>query len=720
MPSDDGMIVVGPVGGWSIAVSKPLLSYFRLLLARGKTHSDSQLGISRPAAAAPAPAAVFSDSTPWAWHASWWIGAASDESLRHWAHHPHDKGRSWERASETKGGGGGGGGGYEVEERRGKEILDAADHDHHYDITNHRDCCIYNNFASSPKIEFSWVPGAQWSCWLADESQQIVIDTLISPPSLIAHGFDTRCFSECCLLLFLLLDSRSIDCSHVRSKWPACLYALRHPAVDLRVQPLRGGSPETGRRFFGHIDQAKVDEDEDMLSEQQAKATRQLNEALEFWKKSDLRVVAWGIGIDGRIGDGTYRDSYRPRCTLVKGSVLQVLAHSPVPLLFAERSSCSDFSRRLSLPRLAQGRQRCGMVGPDAVVGSNAHGQLGDASFNYSAVPRDVRRRYVLLRLELDGGGVVQVAGGGAHSLALSREGCVFSWGANTSGQVGQTIFEDEDEDEDEDEETKRRDTFAKRYSSRDRVPSPVIPRLLSEGVAQVAAGYRHSLALLRDGRVFAWGHNTFGQLGIGKNFTHPEGMLEEDEENPTGVTWRPYRMESLPMRVRFSRNLHAAVGEEEEGRRAGGGGRGGGGRGGGGGGEQQPWRMCSIAFGFLMHDLFSSAQVTAIAAGGSHSLALLEDGRVRSSQLTPSSSCLTLGQQVMTWGNNDHGQLGTGKYTDVLRQGDWNDAILPTQCLLAEEAVQVRAGYRHSLALLSDGRVMAWGSNEVTESMSF
>ena len=94
-------------------------------------------------------------------------------------------------------------------------------------------------------------------------------------------------------------------------------------------------------------------------------------------------------------------------------------------------------------------------------------------------------------------------------------------------------------------------------------IPVPVIPKLLSEGVRQVAAGNRHSLALMADGRVFAWGENVFGQLGIGKNFTRPEGMVEQDEENPTGVKWRPYLFESLPMRVRFPRNLRAPVEEE-------------------------------------------------------------------------------------------------------------------------------------------------------------
>ena len=74
----------------------------------------------------------------------------------------------------------------------------------------------------------------------------------------------------------------------------------------------------------------------------------------------------------------------------------------------------------------------------------------------------------------------------------------------------------------------------------------------------------------------------------------------------------------------------------------------------------------------------------------------------------------MTIEGQVMSWGSNDHGQLGNGKFTALLGMGEWHDALIPTESLVREEVVDVCAGYQHSLALLKDGRVMAWGSNEV------
>lgn len=41
-------------------------------------------------------------------------------------------------------------------------------------------------------------------------------------------------------------------------------------------------------------------------------------------------------------------------------------------------------------------------------------------------------------------------------------------------------------------------------------------PVRIGSGYASVAAGGEHSLAITTDGRVMAWGDNSFGQLGVG------------------------------------------------------------------------------------------------------------------------------------------------------------------------------------------------------------
>jgi alpha-tubulin suppressor-like RCC1 family protein len=77
---------------------------------------------------------------------------------------------------------------------------------------------------------------------------------------------------------------------------------------------------------------------------------------------------------------------------------------------------------------------------------------------------------------------------------------------------------------------------------------------------------------------------------------------------------------------------------------------------------------------------------VTAIAAQGDTSLALLSNGT------------------VMAWGKNDSGQLGDGNQIA-------SDVPVPVAGL--HNVVAIAAGRKYSLALLSNGTVMSWGGNE-------
>jgi alpha-tubulin suppressor-like RCC1 family protein len=90
---------------------------------------------------------------------------------------------------------------------------------------------------------------------------------------------------------------------------------------------------------------------------------------------------------------------------------------------------------------------------------------------------------------------VIAIAAGQAHSLAVKSDGTVWAWGNNWYGQLGDG-------------------TIAPMTA----VQTPSGPVQVSglTGVAAVAAGYGHSLALKRDGTVWAWGHNGGGQLGDG------------------------------------------------------------------------------------------------------------------------------------------------------------------------------------------------------------
>ena len=82
------------------------------------------------------------------------------------------------------------------------------------------------------------------------------------------------------------------------------------------------------------------------------------------------------------------------------------------------------------------------------------------------------------------------------------------------------------------------------------------------------------------------------------------------------------------------------------------------------------------------------------VSAGDFHSLAIDQDGN------------------TWAWGHNDYGQLGNGS-TSSLRNPVPSSVLLnPKDTSTVLKAVQVSAGWAHSLAVDTDGNAWAWGQN--------
>ncbi|KAJ6811827.1 ultraviolet-B receptor UVR8 isoform X1 [Iris pallida] len=111
---------------------------------------------------------------------------------------------------------------------------------------------------------------------------------------------------------------------------------------------------------------------------------------------------------------------------------------------------------------------------------------------------------------------VIGVAAGEAHTLALTDDGSVFSWGRGTFGRLGTGREEDE--------------------------LSPV-PISFNGGrggggeqneqpkFVGAAAGAYHSLALQDDGSVWSWGYNIYSQLGHGEENASVPSLVERFQE---------------------------------------------------------------------------------------------------------------------------------------------------------------------------------------------
>jgi alpha-tubulin suppressor-like RCC1 family protein len=114
--------------------------------------------------------------------------------------------------------------------------------------------------------------------------------------------------------------------------------------------------------------------------------------------------------------------------------------------------------------------------------GDNEFGQLGDGGME-----GDTNVPVHVLGMT---NSVVAVAGGYNHSVVFKADGTVWTWGYNESGQLG--------------------------VGNTDNTNIPVQVEGLPTNAVAVAAGYNHTLALLSDGTVWAWGDDFFNQLGDG------------------------------------------------------------------------------------------------------------------------------------------------------------------------------------------------------------
>jgi alpha-tubulin suppressor-like RCC1 family protein len=245
---------------------------------------------------------------------------------------------------------------------------------------------------------------------------------------------------------------------------------------------------------------------------------------------------------------------------------------------------------------------------------------------------------------------VTAIAAGNEHSLALLANGTVRAWGNNRAGQLGNGT------------------------TTNGKAPAPVSG--LSNVVA-VAAGKVHSTALLANGTVMAWGNNEEGQLGGGTKAT--KSTVPVAVKGLSGVTaiaaGGDFNL------ARLSNGTVMAWGAGSEGQL--------------GNGKKSKSTTPVVVKGL--------SGVTAIAAGGEHGLALLSNGT------------------VMSWGSNLARQLGMPSKFKVVKEDEEefleeeeepenSDVPGAVQALSGVSAVS--AGAEHSLALLGDGEVMAWGAN--------
>jgi membrane protein implicated in regulation of membrane protease activity len=172
---------------------------------------------------------------------------------------------------------------------------------------------------------------------------------------------------------------------------------------------------------------------------------------------ADGAVWSWGYGM---LGHGTQQDQWQPK---------------KVEAFAGQRVIAVSAGESHSLAITADG----------AVWswGSGACGQLGHGDQQRQLLPKKIEA--------LAGQRVVAVSAGGGHSLALTADGAVWSWGSGACCQLGHG-------------------------DQQDQWQPKKIEALAGQRFVAVSAAIFHGLALTADGAVWSWGLGDFGPLGHG------------------------------------------------------------------------------------------------------------------------------------------------------------------------------------------------------------
>ncbi|MDW8246221.1 MAG: hypothetical protein RMJ84_06565 [Sandaracinaceae bacterium] len=280
--------------------------------------------------------------------------------------------------------------------------------------------------------------------------------------------------------------------------------------------------------------------------------------------------------------------------------------------------------------------------------GWNMHGQLGDATRNDRTTPVRVMGLSNITAISVGGGS----ANEHIHTCALltfDTSDEVRCWGDNEYGQLGNDTMVDS--------------------------LSPVRVIGLS-GIWSISAGGRHTCALLRgSGEVRCWGDNEYGQLGngmMGGSRSSPVTVYHAGSTSPlnnvsaitTGEAHTCALLSSGEVRC-WGRNNHGQLGNRTTTN------------------SSDPVATVRLEEGREQN----LTSVRTIAAGWNHTCAVVGSDA-----------------QVFCWGDNSHGQLGSG-------MSGGNSTTAVSTGLRGAQAIA--AGGMHTCALLmGSGEVLCWGAN--------
>ena len=307
------------------------------------------------------------------------------------------------------------------------------------------------------------------------------------------------------------------------------------------------------------------------------------------------------------------------------------------------------------------------------VFGEGSAGELGLGSKRVDGKkPFEVKRPRLNANLSAADVGVVQVACGGMHAAALTRDNKILTWGVNDQGALGRDttwaggLVGSSGSDSDSDDEDAGLNPF-------ESTPTVVSEEHFAPGTkfVQLVASDSSTFALTEDGRVYGWG-----------TFRSSDGILGFTEN--IKVRTRPMLLPALKNIKSLAAGSNHVLALDHKGNVVA-----------WGCGQQNQLGRRIIERNKLSSLIpqgmgLPKGKITKIACGSYHSFAIDKDGH------------------IWGWGLNNFGEIG------VQSNAGEDDAVIlkPVKISYLEDhfITDIDGGEHHSLACTDKGELFTWG----------
>lgn len=245
---------------------------------------------------------------------------------------------------------------------------------------------------------------------------------------------------------------------------------------------------------------------------------------------------------------------------------------------------------------------------------------------------------------------VISVSTGLNHSLALSDTGNIYSWGSNRQGQLGHKMCDD--------------------YEI---VTEPrILSQLLKEVIKGISAGDFHSVCYSQSGDIYSWGSNKSGQLGL---------KCSDVNTSSSGIpiVWNPKKVQLFSNYTHYHNKIQSNSKSTEK------------------------------------------LKVIELKAAYSSTIVLVSSGDLVKNNTKPPN-------EVYQWGNGSYlpvrVKFQVQKFTEKLGKSSADNMLM--LCDIHVNIIQISLGKYHYVGVSDQGHVYTWGlgndqlGHQPTDSMNF